>query len=92
MKKVVLTFLLFVTVCIGASSQGLYQGHGSSDGFFDEESDVLSYRSNTLVPGVNIPALPRIKTDQNQPAPIGSGLLVLTGLGLGYLIKKRNKE
>lgn len=95
MRKVTLIssliMMIFVTVDLKAQSD--YQYYDGSDGFFNaNSSSVLEYRYEELVPGVNIPHLPKIGTDYNQKAPVGSGLLVLTGLGLGYLIKKKNKK
>ena len=38
------------------------------------------------------PALPTHGQNTNQPAPLGSGIIVLTALGSAYLIGKRRKE
>jgi hypothetical protein len=38
------------------------------------------------------PALPAHGMDTNQPAPLGTGVMVLTALGAAYLVGKRRKE
>ena len=40
----------------------------------------------------NGPRLPNHGSGTNRPAPIGSGIAVLTALGAAYLIGKRRKE
>ena len=38
------------------------------------------------------PALPAHGQDSNQPAPLGSGVMVLTALGAAYIVAKKRKE
>ena len=38
------------------------------------------------------PMLPGHGSDNNQPAPVGSGIAVLTVLGAAYLVGKRKQE
>jgi len=38
------------------------------------------------------PRLPQHGQDGNQPAPLGSGIVVLTALGAAYLVGKRRNE
>jgi len=38
------------------------------------------------------PALPAHGLNDNQPAPLGTGVMVLTALGAAYLVGKRRKE
>lgn len=93
MKNLVSILLLLVMTCAVTSvkaQNGYSYYDGGNDGFFNpNSSNVLEYRNNEPIPGVDIPHLPKIGTDYNQKAPIGSGLLILTGLGLGYLTIKR---
>lgn len=80
MKRVVLTFVFFVT--LGLCSNSL---NAQSDGFFNSNSNTFEYRNSDE----ELPVLPRFGTDYDQKAPIGSGLLILTGLGLGYLSMRK---
>ena len=42
--------------------------------------------------GNNTPMLPIHNQDSNQPAPLGSGIALLTALGAGYLMSKKRRE
>ena len=85
MKKILLTVLVF-TMVLGASAQ--------TDGFFKDGGSSDNY--NRTGSGSD-PALPRLPgygvgaTDNDQGAPLGSGLLVLTALGAGYAVSRRKK-
>ena len=38
------------------------------------------------------PALPAHGLNDNQPAPLGTGVMVLTALGAAYLVGKKRRE
>ena len=85
MKKYILTIILAVGFGIGLNAQNQ---SSYSDGFFS--SNYSEYREGNEF-GI-MPILPGHTTTSDQdadPAPIGSGLLLLAGMGLGYAIKKR---
>lgn len=85
MKKYILTIILAVGFGIGLNAQNQ---SSYSDGFFS--SNYSEYREDNDF-GI-MPILPGHTTTSDQdadPAPIGSGLLLLAGMGLGYAIKKR---
>ena len=42
--------------------------------------------------GLFAPRLPQHGETGNQPAPLGTGVMVLTALGAAYLVGKRHKE
>ena len=87
MKKLSLTIVLLLTMCLGASAQ--YDGY-----FRDSES---GYRDDNSYPGdgYNLPLVPNSRPGE-QPnmdaAPLGSGLLILTALGAGYAIARRKSR
>ena len=39
-----------------------------------------------------MPGLPAHGENTNQPAPVGSGIAVLLGLGAAYLVGKKRRE
>lgn len=86
MKKILLTVLVF-TMVLGASAQ--------TDGFFKDGGSSDNY--NRSGSGSD-PALPRLPQggvgarDDDQTAPLGSGLLILTALGAGYAVSRKNKK
>ena len=82
MKKIIFAIAIVLTIGFSASAQ--------SDGFF-RGGDGGGNRTD--ISGTT-PALPQggvgVRND-DQPAPLGSGLLVLTALGAGYAFsRKRN--
>ncbi len=80
MKKVLVTLSLVVTLGLGAMAQ--------NDAFFSY-NDV---ENNNQRGGTFVPVLPGqgVGTDQSG-APLGSGLLILAGLGAAYALRRKEK-
>ncbi|MBR6092442.1 MAG: hypothetical protein IKQ09_06465 [Bacteroidales bacterium] len=82
MKKILLATALVLAMGLGANAQ--------RDSFFNDWEDVGNGLDR---PTLDLPALPSAHGfDDNQSAPLGSGLLVLTALGAGYMVARRRKE
>lgn len=84
MKKVLLTAALVIAMGLGASAQ--------QDGFFKDWNDV-SNGLNRADDELSLPVIPNqhgLEGDQNG-APVGSGLLILTALGGAYAIARRKE-
>ena len=78
MKKVLVTLSLVIVLGLGVNAQ--------SDSFFSyNDIDNQNRQSNGL------PALPMRSQSTDQSAPVGSGLLILAGLGAAYALKRKNK-
>ena len=81
MKKIILAIALFAAV--GANAQ--------NDGFF---TSSYNFEQNRSTPGAGYWAdeisLPGHGSTTSQAAPVGSGLLVLAGLGVAYAMRKKN--
>ena len=86
MRKLLVTFAIVATLGFSANAQ--FQSNTQSDGFFSSTTPSDGYRAETGSEA--LPALPFRNGDANQPAPIGSGLLLLAGMGLAYAIKRKN--
>ena len=78
MKKVIATVAIILGLGVGANAQ--------SDAFFTQ--NFSDYRS---AEGVETPRLPAHELTSNQDAPIGTGLLLLAGMGLGYAALRKRK-
>lgn len=92
MKKklvfVVATILLACNVSFGQSYK--YEGT-SSDGFFTSKSNEYRDASYNGELG-DMPRLLGHGLSTNGDAPLGSGLLLLTAMGIGYVsLKRKNK-
>ena len=85
MKKLALTIVVVLTMGLSVYAQnGGLLNRGVS---FDKQDRSL----RDEVPGV--PGGGQHDLTGNQPAPLGSGVAVLLGLGAAYLVgKKRNEE
>ncbi len=79
MKKVLVTLSLVLTLGLGAMAQ--------NDAFFSY-NDV----DNQQRGGAIVPVLPGQGVGTDQPgAPLGSGLLLLAGMGAAYALRRKNK-
>lgn len=83
MKKILFALALIVTLSLTAGAQ-------YSDAFVNDWENI----SRISEPGVFSLLMPNtiIGDTSNSPAPLGSGLLVLTALGAGYTVAKRRKN
>lgn len=88
MKKLALTIAIIFGLGIGVYAQGGLFQYGAVS---DEQYYGAGYNNRNTDP-LMLPGLPDHGNDTNQPAPIGSGIAVLLGLGGAYLVGKRRKE
>ena len=91
MKKLTLTIAIILGMTMTTFADGgLFQrGYNARNGF-----SAYTYFSAKVGDEdiTNAPVLPSHGSDQNQPAPLGSGIAVLMGLGAAYLIGKKRRE
>ncbi|MCQ2316674.1 MAG: hypothetical protein MJZ85_08365 [Bacteroidales bacterium] len=82
MKKILFTIAVMLGLTTGATAQ--------KDGFlFNDWSDFDNRDRNDL----ELPVLPDHALNGNQDAaPLGGGLLVLTALGAGYAALRRRED
>ena len=94
MKKYIITLAIALGFGMNVNAQiGEYNrqyGQDHTDGFFSG-SNYTEYREDVWAD--NMPLLPGqhgYNFDYNaEPAPLGSGLLLLAGMGLAYGIRRR---
>ena len=82
MKKITLTIaiVLGLSMTTFADGGGLFQRGGESE-------------QNGFYKGGGMPGLPGHDANDNQDAPLGTGIPLLTALGAAYLVgKKRDEE
>ena len=77
MKKILLAVALVMALGIGTKAQ---------DGFIMDWNDATRDGDITMP---SVPGQHGLSGDQSA-APLGSGLLILTALGAGYALRKRN--
>ena len=81
MKKMFLILAMVFAMSCGVFAQGF-------DGMFNDYNDPYNRISDLDDIGFSMPTAP-LGSNQNEPVPLGSGLLILTALGVGYSIKNR---
>ena len=82
MKKILLATALVLAMGLGANAQ--------RDSFFNDWEDIGNGLDRDAIEMPGLPGSHGLYT--NESAPLGSGLLVLTALGAGYMIARRRKE
>lgn len=92
MKKLVITMTIVLGVSLTTYAQGglFHRGASAADG---ERSSYALTKDANAGAGEATPMLPihELEDPGNQPAPLGSGIAVLLGLGGAYLLGKKRK-
>lgn len=85
MKKLTLSIVLLAIALLGNNNCLNAQ---KQDAFFDSKASnsTKAYRQESEAV---LPLLPVANSSEDQGAPIGSGLAILTGLGLGYIALRK---
>ena len=98
MKKLALTIAIVLGTAIGLTAQQKSGGGLFERGNVTEEDYNSAYGSSQIDLFGNLRAddltieLPNHGQDENQNAPLGSGIAVLLGLGGAYLVAKKRRE
>ena len=89
MKKLALTMAIVLGMGVASYAEG--------GGLFGQGQSVdnSSNSPTTIMSGSRIggtPAIPGHGHETNQPAPLGSGIVLLAGLGAAYAVSKKRKD
>jgi hypothetical protein len=91
MKKTIITLTILLGLSLTTFADGgLFQrGYNAKNG----QSGYIYFNAKDAVrEDVATPLLPPHGSDDNEPAPLGSGIAVLALLGAGYAVAKKRKE
>lgn len=84
MKKILLATALVLAIGLSVSAQdGFFRGGYDDSG--DRGTSISATKPRLPGDGVGV-------NNDDQPAPIGGGLLVLTALGAGYAVTRRREK
>ena len=94
MKKLTLTIaiLLGLTMTTFADGGLFNRGYNAENG---QASGYIYFGAKVEGDNAGSPAMPLLPNhgeSGNQPAPVGSGIAVLMGLGAAYLVGKKRRE
>ena len=87
MKKLAMT--LAIVLGLGMAS------YANGGGLFGQGQAAPEQNSTPVMSGNRLggaPGLPNHNQDSNQPAPLGSGIAVLIGLGAAYAVAKKRED
>ena len=86
MKKILFAIAIVLTISFTANAQG------KNDAFVTEwgSGSRTSWGDDPL--GLLLPTGAIGGSNDDQPLPLGSGLLVLTALGAGYAVARKRKK
>ena len=86
MKKLIMTIAIVLGMTMGAFAQETAIGER---GLFGKGFEIFGDREGEepLTPGI-----PGFGEDDDQNAPLGSGIAVLMGLGAAYMVAKKRRE
>lgn len=96
MRKLVLSVVIILGMGFSASAQYFNndesnQRPGGGLFGFGAVSDEMFYGAGDVNDKSLLPILPVHDQDDDQDAPIGSGALLLIGMGAAYVMTKKNK-
>ena len=91
MKKLIITTAIVLGLTMTTFAQGglFHRGASAPDG---ERAEYGLMKDGNAGSGEATPMLPNHNASGNQPAPVGSGLVILAGLGAAYLVGKKRRE
>lgn len=89
MKKILFAIAIVLTISLSANAQ-------RKDGFFSNSYDNIDrVNANPTSAGLGLPNNYGLVTGgsygEDQDAPLGTGLLILTALGAGYAVARKKK-
>ena len=82
---------LSIVATLGLNVNAQNQGTQSSDGFFNSTLTDITYRSEEDQAAGELPLAPTRFKFVDQDAPLGSGLLLLAGMGAAYALRRKRK-
>jgi len=99
MKKIMITLSLVVGIAVSTQAQYYSSKDGRGGGLFGrglvahEMYYGLGYGQNSLLNDNGLPGIPNgHDLEGDQPAPLGSAVVLLSALGVAYLVGKRRKQ
>ena len=93
MKKLTITLSLLLGLTMTTFADGGLFNRGNNAKYGQNSGYIYFNAKDTGSGDVAMPMLPPHGSDDNEPAPLGSGIAVLMGLGAAYLVgKKRNEK
>ena len=93
MKKTIITLSLILGITMTTFADGGLFNRGNNSKY-GQNSGYIYFNANDGLRDdpTAMPMLPPHGSENNNPAPLGSGIAVLMGLGAAYLVGKKRRE
>jgi len=95
MKKLILTSAIILGISLTTFADGGLFNRGNNGKNGTSSSGYSLYfttRDGDATSGVDTPMLPNHGSQDNEAAPLGSGIAMLLGLGAAYAVAKKRNE
>ena len=92
MKKTIITLTLILGITMTTFADGGLFNRGNNAKYGQASGYTYFNAKDTGSGDVAMPMLPPHGSDENNPAPLGSGIAVLMGLAAAYLVGKKRRE
>ena len=92
MKKLILTSAIILGISLTTFADGGLFNRGNNAKYGQSSGYIYFNAKDTGSGDVAMPMLPPHGSEDNNPAPLGSGIAVLMGLGAAYMVAKKRRE
>ena len=92
MKKLTLTLTLILGMTMTTFADGGLFNRGNNARYGQNSGFIYFNAKDTGSGDVDMPMLPPHGSENNNPAPLGSGIALLMGLSAAYLVGKKRRE
>ena len=92
MKKTIITLTLILGITMTSFAEGGLFNRGNNAKYGQNSGYIYFIAQDPVREDVATPLLPSHGSEDNQSAPLGSGIAVLVGLGAAYMVAKKRRE
>ena len=92
MKKLILTSAIILGISLTTFADGGLFNRGNNARYGQNSGYIYFNAKDAVREDVATPLLPPHGSTDNEPAPLGSGIAVLMGLGAAYMVAKKRRE
>ena len=92
MKKTIITLSIILGMTMTSFADGGLFNRGNNAKCGQSNGYIYFNAKDAVREDVATPMLPPHGSNDNEPAPLGSGIAVLMGLGAAYMVAKKRRE
>ena len=92
MKKTIITLSIILGITMTSFADGGLFNRGNNAKYGQNSGYIYFNAKDAVREDVATPLLPSHGSDDNESAPLGSGIAVLMGLGAAYMVAKKRRE